>query len=268
MHGFDGPGHRNQTRIFFAFETTHAALQSLVVPPPLEVDRDAPAICTIMPFTSPEFRGRDGRLTPYTGFAFFAPVVHNGVRGQAGWEFIDGANHDKTGADMLPFTGQVYGMLKKFADIRFLVNGEEVSDLSVMQKGDDIEITVDRKQQRLVTLKMRITGSSAEQLTEGVGKTIQGGGETVVFAVREIPTVDYKGFVDRSIVASSAGTEPIVPSRTFTGEATSIEFGASELESLDLMDVKKLVAAGGVTSDVPKEVISGMRVIEQLPLVP
>lgn len=266
MHGFDGPGHINQTRLFFALETTHDALQQVIVPPPLEVDRDAAPVLTIMPFTSPQFRGRDGRVTPYTGFAFFAPVKHGGVRGQAGWEFIDGADHDKTQADMLPFTGQVYGMLKKFADIGFFVNGEEVSDLSLIEAGDDIEITVDRKRQRLVTLKLRVTGSSDQQLSAGAGDMVRGGGETVVFGVREIPTVDYKGYVDRSIVASSAGDEPLASSKTFNAEPVSVEFGISELEALDLLEVRKVLAAGGVTSDVPKSVISDMYVVEQLPL--
>ncbi|MGI3224262.1 hypothetical protein ACRJ4B_10275 [Streptomyces sp. GTA36] len=120
----------------------------------------------------------------------------------------------------------------------------------------------------MVNLKMRVTGSSNASLAEGAGKMVQGGGENIVFAVREIPTVDYKGYLDRSIVASTAGEQPIVPSKSYTAEPTFIEFAASELESLDLLEVQKVLAAGAVTSDVPKGVISDMRVVEQLPLEP
>ncbi|MCS5721828.1 acetoacetate decarboxylase family protein [Herbiconiux sp. CPCC 203407] len=254
------------TRVQFTFETTHDALQKLIVPPPLQVDRDRPAFCTIMAFTSPNFRGRDGRLAPYTGFAFFAGIDYKGTPAQAGWEFVDGAApaHDKTIPEMLIFSGQVYGMLKKFGDIRFYRNGLEVAgDLSTVEEGDDLLITVDRKNRRIASLGVKV-GAAIGGASTQTAATV---GAVPVLAVREIPTVDYKGYVDRSIVSSDVNANSFqVPTKEFSAEPLQLEFWPSESESLDQLEVGEFIAARVIVADSPHETISSMFVLEQLPL--
>ncbi|WP_461171101.1 acetoacetate decarboxylase family protein [Arthrobacter sp. Z1-15] len=268
MHGYDAPQHADMTRVQLTFETTHRAMQKLIAPPPLQVDLDAPAFCTIMAFTSPNFRGRDGRVAPYTGFSLWAPIDHNGTKAQAGWEFVDGAGpaHDKTIPEMLIFSGQVYGMLKKFGDLRFYRNGVEVAgDLASVEEGDEILITVDRKSRRIASLRVRVGaprgGSDADN--ESAPRL----GSVPVLAVREIPTVDYKGFVDRSIVSSDINANAgHAPKKEFAAEPLHLEFWPSESEALDQLEVGKFIAASVIVADSPHETISSMFVVEQLPL--
>ncbi|MCS5721827.1 acetoacetate decarboxylase family protein [Herbiconiux sp. CPCC 203407] len=267
MHGYDAPQHSNMTRLQLTFETTHTALQKLIAPPPLEVDLDAPAYCTIMAFTSPHFRGRDGRVAPYTGFSFWSSVDHRGTKAQAGWEFVDGAApaHDKTVPEMLIFSGQVYGMLKKFGDIRFYLNGSEVAgDLSSVEEGDDVLITVDRKSHRIASLRVQVAGPLNAAAPEDETKLV---GAVPVMAVREIPTVDYKGFVDRSIVSTDVNANKgQLLKKQFVAKPLHLEFWPSEAESLDDLDVGRFVSASLIVADVAHETISTMFVVESLPL--
>ncbi|RXZ68072.1 acetoacetate decarboxylase family protein [Agromyces albus] len=268
MHGYEEPQHGDMTRVQFTFETTHTALQKLIAPPPLEVDREAPALCTIMAFTSPNFRGRDGRLAPYTGFSFWASVDHRGTKAQAGWEFVDGAGpaHDKTIPEMLIFSGQVYGMLKKFGDIRFYQNGLEVAgDLSSVEEGDEILITVDRKNRRIASLGVRVAAPVGRAVAQD--EPTPRLGAVPVLAVREIPTVDYKGYVDRSIVSSDVNANKAqLPKKEFAAQPLHLKFWPSESESLDQLEVGEFIAASVVVADSPHETISSMFVVERLPL--
>lgn len=88
-----------------------------------------------------------------------------------------------------------------------------------------------------------------------------------VLGVREIPTVNYKGYVDRSIVTTQTGPEnSSSPKRMWTADPISLDFWASELESLDLLPVKRLLSANIVVIDGYAQSIETMSVLEQLPL--
>lgn len=257
MHGYEGFARENMTSVILSFETSHDALQQVIVPQPLEVDRDAPPILTVQAFTSPLFRGRDGRHLPYTGYAFFAPTRYKDLRAVSGWEFMDGAGHDKTIADMMSAAGLVTGMLKKLGDIRFWVNGREnLGDLSTVQPGDEVRVTVDRRGIRISGMRVRV-GEEIKDLEEAVGVYS-------VLGVREFPTVDYKGYVDRAITAFAEPNK--LPRKAFAAEPLSIEFGESEHESLDLLPIGRLVHAGIKIQDGTKESMSEARVVDQLPL--
>lgn len=272
MHGYDGLMHEDMTQLFFVFETTHEALQKLIVPPPLEVDRDKPALCTVMAFTSPHFRGRDGRKDPYTGFTFFAHTKFQEFTGPSGWEFVDGPAplHDKTCAEKLVLTGQIFGMLKKIADIRFYRNGlEVVGDLSTLEEGDDVEVTVDRKGRRIASLRVRIGAELPRGSTDSATADAPFAGTVApgrILAVREFPTVDYKGYVDRSVVATFDLSGRPAPKHLWTAQPVSLEFWESESEALDLLKVSRLVGAAVAVVDSAKEGTSMMEVVANLPL--
>lgn len=271
FYGYDGPAHTDFTSVTIAFETTHDALQKVIIPPPLEIDRDVPAVGRIMAFTTPNYRGRDGRLAPYAGVLIQAPSRWKEHRGNTSIEFVDGVApaHDKTVRDSPPLTGAIYGMLKKFADIHFYVNGVESGDMSTVQEGDDIIVMLARRGRRLAEMRLRVskerTGSTDMLSTESE----EGHREAprIVLGVREIPTVDYSGYVDRSITTRSITDSAAVTVRTsLTAEPVSLEFWESELEALDQLKIVRLIGASVAVSDISKENISGMSILEHLPL--
>jgi hypothetical protein len=211
MFGYDGPMHTDFTALTISFETTHDALQKAFIPPPLEVDRDVPPVCNLIAFTAPTMRGRDGRLSPYTGVLFQAPSQWKGRKGNSGYEFIDGAApaHDKTYAEQVLYAGAIWGMLKKFADIRFYVNGvESLGDMSNVKAGDDLLVTLDRRGRRLIDARARVTDEIAEPGKLAMTKQHRGGDQgaapepRISLDVREFPTVDYKGYSERNIMSN------------------------------------------------------------------
>lgn len=274
MFGYDGPMHSDFTALTVSFETTHDALQNVFIPPPIEVDRDVPAIGNLIAFTAPKMRGRDGRLAPYTGVLFQASSQWNGHKGRSGYEFIDGAApaHDKSYAEQVLYAGVIWGMLKKFADIHFYINGvESLGDLSNVRAGDEVMVSLDRRGRRLIDLRLRVKDELPEPgklaMTNQHGEGERAAPEArISLDVREIPTVDYKGYAERSITTNLTTVNTAVR-KAWLAEPMSLEFRESELDALDQLNPVRLLGAAVTITEVPKETITGRSVLEQLPLV-
>lgn len=247
---YEGPIMPGMTWMTVTFTTTYEALEQVIVPPPLKVCRDFPPTCSVSSFTNPNDVGLDGRLAPYSGFIFLTPVEWKGTRGLGGWEYVGSINaEDHTlMADLLIAYGQLFGMLKKLADIRY------------RPIGDEIVVTVDRRGVRLATLRIR----QKEELPIEQGPFAAWGFDKML-TVREIPTVDFKGYVDRSVCV--APTSGVGVKKVWAAEG-SIEFGHDELDQLDILPVVEAGPAFIHVNDFPKEAFSEMYVLEQLPLNP
>ena len=117
---YSGPTMRDQVYFTVSFTSTHDAIERLIIPPPLKVDRDKPPVVQAMFFVNRHNVAFDGRLTPYKAFMFMAHVKHGDRCGLAGWEYVDGLYGDKTEMDIMGPWSVYFGMLKMMADISFL----------------------------------------------------------------------------------------------------------------------------------------------------
>lgn len=248
---YDGPLMPGSTWFALTFTSTHDAIEKLIVPPPLKVDRDLPPEIDVQYFVNPHNRAYDGRTTPYQGFLFMARVRHGDITGRAGWEYVDGLYGDKTEMDIMGPWGVYFGMLKKMADIRFTPIG-----------GTEFEITVTRRGIRLATMTIRtgteLPATDVEMLNTASAQWPK------TLTVREIPNVSYTGFVERSICL--AGTDGNTITKVWTADRGSITFGHDELDPLDELPVLGVAKELSFTMDCHQELFSGMTVIEQLPV--
>lgn len=230
--------------------TTHDAIDLLVMPPPLKVDRSQPAELTINYFANRHNRAFDGRVTPYQGFLFTAQTVVDGKAGSAGWEYVDGLYGDKTEMDIMGPWSVYFGMLKKMADIRFLPLG-----------GDKFEISVVRRGVRLVTMKLRmgarLPDATVQALNQGTQNCAFG-----TYTVREIPDSYYEGFVDRGIYW--AGSTGSTIDRAWAADEGSIEFGSLDQDPWTEMPVLAVNRASIFELTVPKEVFSHLELVKDL----
>lgn len=230
------------------FTSTYEAIEKLILPPPLKADRDFPPEVQMWYFTSRSTRPMDGRVTPYQGFQFRARTEFNGVKGAAGWEYIDGLYGDKTECDIMGPWGVYFGMLKKMGDIRFIPLGV-----------DEFEMSVTRRGVRLITMRMRI---GAEKTAEEVAAMNSGGYETLT--VREVPDVNYTGFVDRAVCCTPTHeTNQIL--RAWNASDASVEFGHLELDPLDELTVLSVNSAIAFNATATSETFKQMRILGHLP---
>jgi hypothetical protein len=247
---YEGPTMPGMTYFTLTFTSTHDAIEKLIVPPPLKIDRDLPPEVRAMYFINRNNRAFDGRVTPYHAFQFMAHVKRGSRRASAGWEYVDGIHNDKTEMDIMGPWGVYFGVLKKMADIRFLPAGI-----------DSFEITVTRRGARMVTMRLRLREElSKDQLSlvnEGIGKS--GGTMTV----REIPDCTYTRFVDRAICWTPTNGTKI--DRAWAAGDGSIEFGHLELDPLDEMPVLEVKNAFCYELSTGKPVLNELVVIEELP---
>jgi Acetoacetate decarboxylase (ADC) len=249
---YDAPAMRQGTWFSLTFTSTHDAIEKVVVPPGLTVDRDLPPEVDVQYFVNPETRAYDGRITSYQGFMFMAHVRHGDVTGRAGWEFVDGLHGDKTHVDILSQWGVYFGMLKKLADIRFTPIG-----------GNEFEVTVARRGVRLATLTIRTGAELASSDVELINAASSQWPRTLT--VREIPNVNYSGFVERAVCI--AGTESAnTVTQAWAADRGSISFGHDELDPLDELPVLGVSNEIVYKLDVAKELFSEMTVLENLPL--
>lgn len=245
---YEGLPFPDMTIFMVFFESTYEAIEKLILPPPLKADRSYPPEVQMWYFTSRNTRPMDGRITPYQGFQFRARTEHAGVKGSSGWEYIDGLYGDKTEVDIMGPWGVYFGMLKKLADIRFIPTSV-----------DEFEMSVTRRGTRLVTLRMKI---GKEMDKEAVAQMNDGSaGETLT--VREIPNINYNGFVDRTICSTNTGVTNQV-SRAWSCSDATVEFGHLELDPLDELKVLKINNAIALNSTATVETFTEMRVLEEL----
>jgi hypothetical protein len=251
---YEGPTMPGMVYYTVTITTTHDAIDMLVMPPPLKVDRSQPAELTISYFVNRHNRAFDGRVTPYQGFLFTARTVVNGNAGVAGWEYVDGLYGDKTEMDIMGPWSVYFGMLKKMADIRFLPLG-----------GDKFEISVVRRGVRLVTMQLRMGVPLSDTAVHAMNKGPESSGSCGfgTFTVREIPDSHYSGFVDRGIYW--AGSEGSSIDRAWAADEGSIEFGRLDQDPWSEMPILTVNRAIIFESTVPKEVFHGLRLVQELP---
>lgn len=82
--------------------------------------------------------------------------------------------------------------------------------------------------------------------------------------VREIPTVDYSAFVDRSVcIAGTDSTNTVT--RAWAASKGTLEFGHDELDPLDELPVLGVGKGLVYQLDVAQELFSQMTVLDKLP---
>ncbi|WP_242128724.1 acetoacetate decarboxylase family protein [Sphingobium sp. Sx8-8] len=246
---YDGLSFPDMTIFMVFFESSYEAIEKLILPPPLKADRSFPPEVQMWYFSSRNTLPMDGRILPYQGFQFRARTEHAGVKGSAGWEYIDGLYGDKTAVDIMGPWGVYFGMLKKFGDIRFIPLGV-----------DEYEMSVTRRGVRLVTMRMKIGqelgGDALAQMNDGSA------GETLT--VREVPNIHYDGFVDRAICSTNTGVTNQVL-RAWTCCDASVTFGHLELDPLDELLSGKVTNALAFNATASVETFTEMRILEELP---
>ncbi|MFC9835543.1 acetoacetate decarboxylase family protein [Rhodococcus sp. NPDC127530] len=249
---YDGPAMPNGIWFALTYTSTHDAIEKLIVPPGLKVNRDLPPEVEVQYFVNPECRAYDGRITPYQGFMFMAHVRHGDTTGRAGWEYVDGVHGDKTQMDIMGPWGVYFGMLKKMADIHFTPIG-----------GNEFEISVTRRGVRLVTMTIRTGAEVPENEVELINAASSQWPRTLT--VREIPDVDFSGFVERSVCIASTDNNNTI-TQAWTADKGSITFGNDELDPLNEMPVLGVSGEFSYKLTCSKELFSGMTVLEHLPL--
>lgn len=231
------------------FSSTYEAIEKLVLPPPLKVDRTLTPEVIVWYFTSPESRGPGGQIIPYQGFQFRAHAQYNGSRGIAGWEYVDGLYGDKTVIDIMGPWGVQFGMMKKSADIRFSPIG-----------GDEFEIVVARHGCHL----FRITIGNGQKLDDVELDQLLHASDNPMkkdtFTVREIPNCDWDGYLDQSVLFTPT-SKSIKVNRAWHASGGTIEFshlGSDPLHELRPSNVHALficeIEVGRATFKEMKEV--------------
>jgi hypothetical protein len=244
---YDGPTFPRQVVYLQTITSSYDAIERLIVPPPLKVDRSMPPEMQVLYFTNVGSRAYDGRLAPYQACMFMAHARHGDAVGQAGWEYVDAIRGDKTEMDGLLPWGVYFGMLKKLADIRFYPVGV-----------NEFEMTVTRHGVRLVTSRFRL---GSELPAEDVEAMNAAGADTLL--VREFPNETYTGFTERSVCLAASSTNTVT--RAWSGEGVSVEFGHLELDPLDELPVLGIGSAVAFESRVEKELFTGVKVLDRLP---
>jgi Acetoacetate decarboxylase (ADC) len=248
---YDGPTMPEQVYFTQTFTSTYEAIERLIVPPPLEVDREMPPEVQVMYFTNIGNVAFDGRPAPYQACMFMARVKHGDLAGRAGWEYVDGVHGDKTDMDVMGSWSVYFGMLKKFADIRFYPVGV-----------NEFEMTVTRRGVRLVTMRLSLGSELPADVVAQMNAATAAAGATLT--VREIPDQSYTGFVDRAICVAPSNGNTI--SRAWSAEAGSLEFGHLELDPLDELPVLGTHSAAVFDLCSEKELFTEMKILEHLPL--
>jgi hypothetical protein len=248
---YDGPAMAGGIWYSLTLESTHDAIQRLIVPPGLEVNRDMPPNVELQFFVNPRTRAFDGRYTPYQGFMFMAQVRRGDVEGRAGWEYVDGLYGDKTNMDIMGPWGVYFGMLKKMADIHFTPIG-----------GNEFEVTVTRRGVRLVTMTIRVGQELPSADVEQINATSSQWPRTLT--VREIPNVSYSGFSERSVCIAGSDNATTV-TRAWAADNGTVSFGHDDLDPLDELPVLGVSNTLVYELDCAKELFSAMTVLEHLP---
>ncbi|MGN7712639.1 acetoacetate decarboxylase family protein [Agrobacterium radiobacter] len=248
---YEGPAFPKQVYFVQTITSTHDAIERLVVPPPLKVDRDMPPEIQIMYFTNIGNLGYDGRQASYQACMFMARVKHGDISGRAGWEFVDNTHGDKTEIDLMMPWGVYFGMLKKLADIRFYPVGV-----------NEFEMTVTRRGIRLVTMRIGLGQALSSEAVLEMNALNAKSGDTLL--VREIPNETYSGFVDRAICRARSGDNFM--SKAWSAEQGPVSFGHAELDPLDELPVLGVDKAIVFELRTEKELFTTVDVVERLAL--
>lgn len=245
---YEGPTMVDQLWYSINLTTTYEAIEKLILPPPLKVDRDLPPEVRILYFVNPNCYAYDGELVPYQGFMFMANTERGGRKGIAGWEYVDALHGDKSDMDMMGPWSVYFGMLKKMADINFL----PVS-------ADEFEITVNRRGKRLIRMRLRV----GEEFSPEAVKSMNDANVKGTFTVREIPNHDYSGYADRAVCWAPSCENEI--QRAWKADRGFIEFGHLPADPLDEMPVLGVSGEVVFQNFCTQRVFTAMELVEELP---
>ena len=228
--------------------TTYEAIEKLILPPPLKVDRSLPPEVRVMYFVNRNCRAFDGQLTPYQAVMFMANTEHRGRKGAAGWEYVDALYGDKTDMDIMGPWSVYFGMLKKMANINFLPI-----------TANEFEITVDRRGTRLITMRLRV----GEELSVEALAAINAANVNDTYTVREIPNPTFSGFADRAICRTPTSETKL--QRAWNADRGFIEFGGLPLDPLNEMPVLGVAGEICFQNSTGQRIFTAMEVVEELP---
>ncbi|KPM42504.1 hypothetical protein AK830_g4040 [Neonectria ditissima] len=246
---FPGPAFPRQVCYIIKFTSTYEAIEKYILPPPLKVDRNLPPEVIVWYFSSPESKGPDGSPAPYQGFQFRGNTEVDGVKGMAGWEYIDGLRGDKTEMDVMLSWAVHYGMAKKFADIRFTA-----------VSGDEFEITVDRQATRLVTMRLRLGQEIDGDVLKGLAESADSPLAKDTFTVREMPNSDFSGYSERTVCTAPTGRSCNV-TQAWSADRGSIEFGHLESDPLSELEPQEVTLTMVANIQVQKETFTELKVV-------
>ncbi|WP_157219498.1 acetoacetate decarboxylase family protein [Flavisphingomonas formosensis] len=246
---YDGPAMPSYPVYMVMFRSTHDAIERFILQPPLKADRSEEPIVKMWYFVNPQNRAIDGQVTPYHAVQFAAPCIHNGRKGQSGWEYVDGLRGDKTSMDIMGPWSVYFGMAKKMGDISFIPVAP-----------DEFEITVDRRGTRLVTMGIRIGAElTGEQLDAVRAQAVW----PEQMTVRAIPSPDYSHFTQYAVCATSTEEGNSID-RAWLADKASVVFGHLDMDPLDELPVLEITGAYAVMNTTHKIVFTEMRVIDDL----
>jgi hypothetical protein len=243
---YDGSTFPNQICYAFKFTSTYEAIEKLILPPPLKVDRSQPPEVTVWYFSSSNSVGPGGKPVPYQGFQFRGSTEYNGVKGGAGWEYVDGLHGDKAAMDIMGSWSVQFGMMKRLADFSF-----------VPIDGDRFEVTIKRHGTTLIKLAMSLGNEIDRSVIDQMAKNPDNPFSRATITVREIPNEDFSDFLDRSVLMSPT-PETVHVRRAWEGKDVSIEFGHLEDDPLDELRPKDVGVGMVVNTEVTKEVFTRM----------
>ncbi|KAH7009585.1 hypothetical protein EDB80DRAFT_682064 [Ilyonectria destructans] len=249
---FSGPASPKHVCYILKFTSTYEAIEKVILPPPLKVDRTRPPEVIVWYFNGSGSKGPGGQICDYQGFQFRGFTEHNGVKGVAGWEFVDSAIGDKTQMDIMGPWGVQFGMLKKMADIRFLPAG-----------GNQFLITVTRHQKQVIKMTVElgdeILGQDFQDLQGGPGNPLS----LDTLTVREVPSADWKTYLDRSVLYTPT-SKSFRFLRAWQGNNASIEFASLDMDPLAELQPIKIDGALIAETETMKETFTNMGVLEKL----
>jgi hypothetical protein len=236
---YEGATFPATTSFAITFVSDHDAIERVIVPPPLRVDRSVPPEVTLFYGVNPNSRGFDGRANPYQFVYVGANVEYEGVRGSTAFEYVDALNGDKSTVDHYIAWGIYFGMLKKLADIR------------VVPSKDGIQVTVDRRGQRLIRMSMTI-GDEVPVRATGANPA----GERPFLTVRTIPDLNCSGLSELTVVQSPVGEVEL--KQMWTAHDATIEFGSGELDPIGDLQIHEVTGAAVSVMDVSNKNYRGL----------
>lgn len=246
---YEGPAMPSYPVYMITFRSTHDAIEKLILQPPLKADRSEPPIVKMWYFVNARNRAIDGQVTPYHAIQFAAPCVHNGRKGQSGWEYVDGIHGDKTDMDIMGPWSVYFGMAKKMADIRF-----------VPVAPDEFEISVVRRSTRLITMRLKL---GAELVGEQLDQARAMAAWPEQMTVRAIPTPDYADYAEHSVCATPTAAGNSID-RVWSASDASVTFGHLDADPLDELAVLEITGAYAAMNTTHKSVFTGLHIIDNL----
>lgn len=244
---YDGPTFPNQICYAFKFTSTYEAIEKLIIPPPLKVDRSQPPEVTVWYFSSSNSVGPGGKPVPYQGFQFRGFTEYDGVKGVAGWEYVDGLGGDKAAMDIMGPWAIQFGMMKRYADFLF-----------VPIDGDRFEVVIKRHGKILIKLAMSLGNMIDKSVLDAMAKNPSNPFSQSTITVREIPNEDFSGYLDQSVLMSPT-PEAVIVRKAWEGKDVTIEFGFTEDDPLSELEPKDVGTGMIVNIEVTKEVFTKLR---------